>query len=199
MNPEPMNPFNIFLIGYRCTGKSSVGKRLAARLDWPFIDTDTLLVAEAGLSIKEIVAKRGWEVFRSMEHAIMKKVCTPDQRVVATGGGVVLKAENVKLMKKSGRLIWLRAKPETIQKRMMQDSGTEAFRPALTSTDSVAEIGVTLAERKPSYQSAMDFVLDTDDRGIDKITDIILEKLKNHYKNQDRMEHFSLENLKKGT
>ena len=57
MSPEPFNLHNIFLIGYRCSGKSSVGKRLAYRLDWPFIDTDTLLVKEAGLSVKEIVAK----------------------------------------------------------------------------------------------------------------------------------------------
>jgi shikimate kinase len=174
MDPEPFNLNNIFLIGYRCTGKSSVGKRLAGRLDWPFIDTDTLLVKEAGLSIKEIVAKNGWEVFRSMESAIMKRVCTPDRRVVATGGGVILDPENVNRMKKSGSSIWLQATSETIKKRMIRDSGTDASRPALTSKDSIAEIEESLNERNPLYRHAADFCVETDGHGIKEICDTII-------------------------
>ena len=113
MNPEPNNL--IFLIGYRCTGKSSVGKLLSAKLGWTFIDTDSLLVSENGVSIKKIVAIHGWNTVRKMEHAIVNQVCILDRRVVATGGGVVLNDANVNLMKKNGRTVWLKALPETIK------------------------------------------------------------------------------------
>ena len=177
LNSEPFNLFNIFLIGYRCTGKSSVGKRLADRLDRPFVDTDRLLAAEAGLSIKEVVAKHGWEVFRTMENAIVKRVCTPAQHVVATGGGVVLDPENVKRMKNSGRLIWLQANSETIKNRMMRDSATEAFRPALTLKNSITDIEQSLNERYPLYKQASDLCVETDGREIDEICDSICRLL----------------------
>lgn len=176
MNPELDNLKNIFLIGYRCTGKSSVGRLLGANLVWPFIDTDALLVSESGISIKEIVDKHGWETFRRMEHAAISQVCILDRQVVATGGGVVLKAANVDLMKKSGWIVWLKAEPESIISRMMQDQNTAAFRPSLTSKDIITEIGETLAERKPLYRRAMDFCVRTDDRRVDEVCDIILQK-----------------------
>ncbi|UCD78214.1 MAG: shikimate kinase [Desulfobacterales bacterium] len=177
MNAEPTNLGNVFLIGYRCTGKSSVGSLLSAKLGWPFIDTDSLLVSGSGRSIKEIVETDGWETFRKMEHALVEQVCAQDQRVVATGGGVVLDAANVELMKKSGRLVWLRAKPETIKNRMMQDLDTDAFRPALTSKDSIAEIEETLLERESYYRRAMDFHVHTDSLGLDAIVNSIIENL----------------------
>ena len=177
MKIEPTNPCNVFLIGYRCTGKTSVGKSLSAKLGWPLIDTDTLLVSDSGQSIKEIVETRGWQTFRNIEHAIVERVCDLDRQIVATGGGVVLSAANVQLMQQSGRLVWLRAKPETIKRRMTQDTDTEAFRPALTAKDSIAEIEETLLEREPYYRQAMDFSVDTDDRQIEEICEIIVQNL----------------------
>ena len=174
MNLEPVTHKNLFLIGYRCTGKSSVGKLLAGKLGRPFIDTDSLLVSESGSSIKEIVAARGWEGFRKIEHDILKQVCLIDRQVVATGGGVVLSDTNVNLMKKSGKLVWLKATPETIEKRMMRDQATEAFRPALTSKDNLAEIEETLVERESLYSQAMDFYVETDGRQIADICDMII-------------------------
>lgn len=173
-----MNPDNLFLVGYRCTGKSSVGRSLAATLSLPFIDTDSLVVSENGMSIREIVISRGWEAFRRLEHTALQQVCTMDRRVVATGGGIVLDADNIKLMKKSGRIIWLRASPETIKARMLQDQASKTLRPALTSTDNISEIEETLAERAPLYQHAMDFSVDTDHRGVDEICDFIIRRLK---------------------
>jgi shikimate kinase len=173
-----LNPDNLFLVGYRCTGKSSVGRSLAATLSLPFIDTDSLVVSENGMSIREIVISRGWEAFRRLEHTALQQVCTMDRRVVATGGGIVLDADNIKLMKKSGRIIWLRASPETIKARMLQDQASKTLRPALTSTDNISEIEETLAERAPLYQHAMDFSVDTDHRGVDEICDFIIGRLK---------------------
>ncbi len=181
MNFEPVNPHNVFLIGYRCTGKSSVGKLLAAKLGWPFIDTDSLLVSESGISIKEIVEKHGWDTFRKMEHAIVNQVCILDRRVVATGGGVVLAEANVNLMKKNGKIVWLKALSETIESRMMLDQDTAAFRPSLTSKDSISEIEETLLERDPLYRQAMDFYVKTDERRVDEICDEIVERLTSFY------------------
>ena len=177
MNPEPNNLFNVFLIGYRCTGKSSVGRLLAATLHRSFVDTDSLVVSKSGMSIREIAENRGWEAFRQLEHTVLQQVCALNRQVVATGGGIVLDADNIRLMKKSGRIIWLRASPETIKARMAQDLDSAAFRPALTATDSISEIEETLAKRAPLYKHAMDFWVDTDNVRLDAICDVILRRL----------------------
>jgi shikimate kinase len=177
VNVEPLNANNVFLIGYRCTGKSSVGKLLAARLGWHFTDTDSLLVAEKQASIREIVENCGWQAFRKFEYDIVRRICDKSQLVVATGGGVVLNDANVAGMKAAGKIVWLRATPQTLRKRMMQDTDTEAFRPALTSKDSIAEIEETLLEREPCYRRAMDFLVDTDGRRIDEICEAIMRQL----------------------
>jgi shikimate kinase len=176
LNTEPANPQNLFLIGYRCTGKSSVGKMLAARLKRSFVDTDALLVAERQTSIKEIVESGGWKEFRKLEHAVVKRVCSRSGQVVATGGGVVLNDVNTGLMKDGGMIVWLQAEPETIIGRIMQDKASAAYRPALTRQDLVTEIKETLAAREPVYRKAMDFHIKTDARSIDEICDRILRK-----------------------
>jgi shikimate kinase len=178
VNAEPTNPGNVFLIGFRCTGKSSVGELLSAKMGWTFIDTDSLLVSDSGKSIKEIVETSSWETFRKMEHRILEQVCVLNRQIVATGGGIVLDSENVALMKKSGRSVWLRAEAETIKKRMLRDRDTPDFRPALTSKDRIAEIEATMLDREPYYRRAMDFHVDTDHMGLDQIVDYIIENLR---------------------
>ena len=173
-----MNPENLFLIGYRCTGKTAVGRCLADKLGWSFIDTDSLIVQQQKMSIREIVGAHGWENFRQMESDILKTVCDSKMQVVATGGGIVLNEQNVKLMRKNGCIIWLRAEPETIKNRMCQDEDSMDFRPALTLNDSLSEIEETLQLRKPLYQKAMDLFVDTDALDIRAVTNIIIEKLK---------------------
>ena len=172
-----MNPDNLFLIGYRCTGKSSVGRLLAATLVRLFIDTDSLVVSKSGMSIREIVDSRGWESFRRLEHTVLQQVCAADRQVVATGGGIVLDADNLNLMKGSGRIIWLKATADTIKSRMKKDRDSVAFRPALTSTDSISEIEETLTKRAPLYQHAMDFSVDTDNVKLNTVVDFIIENL----------------------
>ena len=181
MNPEPLNPLNLFLIGYRCTGKTTVGRSLAQELCRSFVDTDSLLVTQQRMSITEIVDAHGWEGFRGMEHVILKEVSTSDEQVVATGGGIVLNDENVMLMKKSGKIIWLRARLETVKARLLQDKRTQDFRPALTLNDNISEIEETMHSRGPLYQKAMDLFVDTDDNDIREVTEIILEKIRTMY------------------
>lgn len=168
---------NIFLIGYRCTGKTSVGRSLAKSLGRPFLDADSELVKKQDLNISEIVRKHGWDAFRKIESDVIKRVCDLDDHVVATGGGAVLNDKNVKHMKRSGKLVWLKATPETIKKRILQDKNTKDFRPALTSKGSVEEIQETLLIRNPYYEKAMDFDVDTDDIGIDEVCHDIIKKL----------------------
>lgn len=169
---------NIFLIGYRCTGKTTVGRSLAKRLERLFFDTDSELVKEQGMKISEIVSKKGWADFREVEKRIIRRTCERDNQVVATGGGAVLDDDNVKRMKDSGVLVWLRADAKTIEKRIIEDHTTLDFRPALTSKGSVEEIRETLLGRNPYYERAMDFFVDTDFKGIDAVCDTIIRKLK---------------------
>ncbi|MFH2219884.1 MAG: shikimate kinase [Pseudomonadota bacterium] len=168
---------NIFLIGYRCSGKTSVGRSLATRLGWPFIDTDSELVGEHGASISDIVQEQGWEAFREMERAVIKRVSALDGYVVATGGGAVLESGNVEQMKTSGVLVWLRANPPTIEKRMLKDQNTGDFRPALTAKGLILEVEETLEYRHSFYENAANFFIDTDEIRIDKICGDLLEKL----------------------
>ncbi len=169
---------NIFLIGYRCTGKTTVGRSLAKRLERLFFDTDLELVKEQGIKISEIVNKKGWAAFRDIEKRVIQCVCERDNQVVATGGGAVLDEENVKRMKERGLLVWLRADIKTIEKRIIKDNTTQDFRPALTSKGSVDEIREMLLARNPFYERAMDFFVDTDFMDIEAVSDTIIQNLK---------------------
>lgn len=169
---------NIFMVGYRCTGKTSVGKSLAAALGWTFVDADNELVREQGQSISAIVSNHGWDTFRTMEHAIIKRLCGLNNCVVATGGGAVLDEANVKHMKDNGLVVWLKATTKTITKRMLDDSRTRHFRPALTAKGLDDEIAETLTTRGPYYEKAMDFSVDTDLAGVEEICRIILTRIK---------------------
>ena len=157
---------NIFLIGYRGSGKTSVGGSLSDIIGWPFIDTDFQLVKELGMNISEIVDKKGWDFFRKKETAVLKKICNHDKQIVATGGGIVLNKENRANMKKSGKIVWLKATFATVKKRMLLDSKTKDFRPSLTSKELDEEINETLLLRKPYYEKAMNFSIDTDNLDI---------------------------------
>jgi len=169
---------NIFLIGYRCSGKTSVGKSLAQSLGLSFIDADEELVKKQGLNIDEIVKKKGWDVFRKIEAAVINQVSALDGYVIATGGGAVLNEENVKNMKKCGVLVWLKATHVIIKKRMLQDKNTKHFRPSLTSRGLDEEIQETLSTRNTYYEKAMDFCVDNNRVGIDDVCNAIKDKLR---------------------
>jgi shikimate kinase len=123
---------NLFLIGYRCSGKTTIGKSIAMTIDWSFVDSDRWVINACGKTIKDIIDTEGWEAFRRMERSTLKQICTKDRQVVATGGGVVLDKANIQAMKTCGMVIWLGATAETIQKRMLQDKNSGNLRPALT-------------------------------------------------------------------
>jgi len=168
---------NIYLIGYRCTGKTTVGKILANRIGSMFIDTDILIVIKQGMPISEIVKKYGWEYFRELEKKMISRISSGDDQVVSTGGGIILDKVNIDYIKKSGIAVWLKAKPETIEKRITKDKSTGDFRPSLTSKELKTEIRETLEERIPLYQETMNFFVETDKLDSGEICDIIIQKL----------------------
>lgn len=169
---------NIFLIGYRCTGKTSVGKALAEKLGRAFTDTDAEIVKAQGITISEMVSRYGWEFFREKEREILRRVSARDNCIIATGGGIILNPENVEAMKQTGDIIWLKASPEIIKERILQDQQTDALRPSLTSKGLVEEIEDVLSVRTPLYEKAADFSIATDQLGIDDICRETCLKLK---------------------
>ena len=164
---------NIVLIGYRGTGKSTVGKVVAARLGRIVVSTDAEIVKRAGHAIPEIVAQVGWDHFRDLESQICQEFADRDELVIDTGGGAILRSQNVDALKKTGTVFWLTASVETIAKRI----GRDTQRPSLTGTKSfVEEIQEVLIERTPKYQAAANHVVATDGRSIVQIADEILAR-----------------------
>jgi shikimate kinase len=152
---------NIVLIGYRGSGKSTVGHRLAARLQMKFVDTDHLIEERHGVLIGDIVRSCGWDYFRAVEKQIIEEISTGDHWVIASGGGSVLEAENVRALKRNGLLIWLRADRETLRKRIEGDRGTFVRRPTLTGKGLIEELDEVMAYREPFYENAAGVELDT--------------------------------------
>ncbi|MDL1955941.1 MAG: shikimate kinase AroL [Candidatus Desulfofervidus auxilii] len=167
---------NIILIGFRATGKTTIGKLLAQKLNKPFIDTDILIEKRAGKTIAEIVKEEGWSGFRKREKMIIKELAEKEDIVLALGGGAILDAENVECLKKNGIFIWLKAKPETILKRLYQDKKTTSQRPSLTGKSLDAEINQILKERLPIYENIADISIDTDKMLPEEIIKIIMEE-----------------------
>jgi shikimate kinase len=165
---------NIVLIGYRGSGKSSVGRILAKRLGRPLISTDAEVVRRAGRPIPEIVARSGWDHFRDLESDVCRELAGKDGLIIDTGGGAILKTQNVEVLKSNGRLFWLTAEIPTITGRI----GSDTQRPSLTGTKSFTEeIEEVLRERRPKYQAAADHVIPTDGRTPAEVAETILAQL----------------------
>jgi shikimate kinase len=147
---------NIVLVGYRGSGKTSIGKRLASNLWMDFVDTDPLIVERAGKTIREIFEAEGEEGFRRRESEVIAEVAARDNHVIAAGGGAILKPENVAALKKNGKVVWLKAKPEVLFQRIQADANTDANRPNLTAAGGLEEVRQILETRTPLYQASAD-------------------------------------------
>ncbi len=153
---------NLTLIGYRCTGKTTIAEILAEALGWPLIDTDARIQARAGRSIQEIVDEGGWPEFRRIERNVVGEVVEADEQVVSAGGGVVLDDRNTRRLRESGKVVLLTAPAEVIWERMKADDKTPAQRPDLTDAGGIEEVRTLLAERKPTYDAACHYRIQTD-------------------------------------
>ena len=171
---------NIILIGFRGTGKTTVGKILAQRLGKEFIDADEYLEQKEGKTIKEIFERGGEKLFREIEAQVIAELCLLNDRIIATGGGVILREENVKRLKKNGIVILLDADVATIYKRISGDAQTQVRRPNLTNLDRCQEIEYLLAYRRPLYDKIADFVLDTTNISTNDAANKIIAFIRNH-------------------
>lgn len=159
----------ITLIGYRGTGKSTVGRQLAAELGWRFHDVDPEIERRAGKSIAEIFAADGEPRFRDIEAEVLRDQLQDGPAVVVTGGGTLLRDENREAVRRAGIAVWLMARRETIAARILGDPLSAGRRPSLTGTDPVSEIASVLAVREPIYAQAATFAVTTDDRSVAEI------------------------------
>ncbi|HZK13977.1 MAG TPA: shikimate kinase [Desulfobaccales bacterium] len=176
--PRPAQPLNLVLIGYRATGKTSVGVRLAEVLQRPFLDLDQVLVREAGRSVADIVAQGGWAEFRRLETELVARYRDVRGLVLATGGGVVLDPDNVAALRENGIIIWLTADPAAIQARLAQDQLLDANRPSLTGGDTIREVAAVAEARAPLYQAAAQISIDTTHRSVAQVVKLVLAALK---------------------
>ena len=160
----------IALVGFMGAGKSAVGRELSRRIGWPRHDTDELIREQFGVSIPDIFARHGEPAFRDAETALLKKLRHGIAGIVVTGGGIILRTENVQLLRGMGRSIWLDADEEVLWQRVSKHS----TRPLLQTPDPRARFAELLRERLPLYQSAADYRINTTTNSIAQVTDEII-------------------------
>jgi shikimate kinase len=165
---------NIVLIGYRGTGKSTVARILGQRLGRKVISTDEEIVKEAGQSIPQIIEQFGWDHFRRLETQMCQTLAGQKNLIIDTGGGLILKEENVTILKAGGKLFWLTADVSTIASRISGDTQ----RPSLSGTKTfVEEIEEILEIRRPHYQAAADVIISTNNETPESIANQIVGNL----------------------
>lgn len=167
---------NIVLAGFMGSGKSAVGRALAQRLGWKFVDTDTLITDRAGKDIPAIFEEEGEEGFRAREREAITSLAGRTRLVVATGGGTPTDPDNLNNLRSLGPIVHLRAMPDTILKRI----GAAGDRPLLAGAsdrkERLARIRVLLDERNPAY-ARCDLTVETDKRDVGGVAAAILDDL----------------------
>lgn len=170
---------SIFLIGYRGSGKTTVGQKLADRLWLPFVDTDASIVRLAGKSIKEIFQQSGEKAFRDLESQVVREVGLLTDAVVSFGGGALDREENRSALAGTGhKIVYLHCQPGELLRRIQSDPLTAANRPNLTSlAGGIEEIQTVLARREPIWRAIMTAELDVTNRTPDEVVGDIVGML----------------------
>lgn len=174
---------NIILTGLRGSGKSKIGKIIASKINWGFVDIDEEIEKQGKTTIKNIVEIHGWEYFRAVESQVAKKVSKLKNTVIATGGGTIIDRENEEFFKKTGKIVYLHVKPEICAERILNSSS----RPPLTNKKSVKEeIKHLYKERNGRYCESASLIFERS-KDLEKDADEIVKKLnikKNKFKLQ---------------
>ncbi len=168
----------IFLIGFRAVGKTTIGRRLADRLGFAFLDTDLLICEKKGGTVNAIVQAEGWDGFRRCEQEVLRGLVDQSRCVIATGGGAVLHQPLWPLLKEHGHVVWLTADPDIICQRIQADSATDGLRPSLSGKAVCAEVREILAIREPLYRETADMIVDTDTLSVVEVVDRIVEEVR---------------------
>ncbi|WP_321492820.1 shikimate kinase AroL [uncultured Desulfobacter sp.] len=152
----------IFLIGYRCTGKTSTGTYLAKLLNKNFLDTDLVLESTWGTTIAQMVDRHGWPYFRAKETETLMNLDLENAPVVATGGGIILAEENRQFLIKNGVVVYLYATASVLTDRIRKDKKNTERRPDLTRDSLSLETQKMLEIRNPLYQALAAISIDTE-------------------------------------
>jgi shikimate kinase len=168
---------NIFLIGYRGSGKTTVAAALAEQLGWPWIDADEELERRAGKTIRQIFAEGGETAFRDVESDVVAQLARLDGHIIALGGGVLLREENRQALAGRGWFVWLQAAPEVLLSRIQGDPTTVVRRPNLTGEGGLAEIRSLLAARTPLYEASADATINVEQKTPAEIARQIITEL----------------------
>ena len=160
---------NIYLVGFMATGKTCVGRELAAKRKMRFLDLDDLIELKEKRSISDIFTQDGESWFRRIEKRVLKEVAREEGFVVACGGGIVIDPENIKIMKESGVVVCLEASPGVILKRTVGTS----HRPLLNVCNPMEQVEHLLKLRAPFYARA-DYAIDTSKLSVEQVTQKII-------------------------
>lgn len=161
---------NIYLVGFMATGKTAVGKELARKKKWQFVDLDELIELKEKRVISDIFAKEGEAYFRRIEKLTLKEVAKEKKFVVACGGGIVIDPDNISVMKRTGTLICMVASPEIILERLRDSS----HRPLLNVANPKKQVELLLKLRAPYYAQA-DRTIDTSKFSIKEVVAKIIK------------------------
>lgn len=164
---------NIVLTGFMGAGKSAVGRRLKELTGMGMVDTDDMIERDAGMPISKIFEKFGELHFRELEKKAVAKASGLDNHIIVTGGGVVLKEENINNLKKNGKIIYLHAPAELLYERIKD----ETHRPLIQEDDPPGKIKELLEFRAPFYANN-DFTINTEDLDIDEVAEEIIKIIK---------------------
>jgi shikimate kinase len=168
VQPEP----GICLVGLPGSGKSTVGRQLARRLNLPFTDSDHVIEQRTGCSIRSLFEREGEAAFRDVEESMIAELCTKGG-VIATGGGAVLRPANRQRMRESAHVIYLRALPEDVFRRIKHDKK----RPLLQVADPLAQLRTLFEQRDPLYRETAHFVIETGRPSVPALTNMVLMQL----------------------
>lgn len=170
---------HIYLMGYRGSGKSTVGRLLAKQLGWPSMDTDDVIETAAAQSIREIFAAEGEAGFRQREQQAIAEVAGREvPSVIALGGGAILRSDNQRTIQSSGRVVWLQGSAELLSQRIDSDVSTAERRPQLSQRSGYDEVVEILARREPIYRQLAELTVRTDHKSPDEVVLEIVDWLK---------------------
>lgn len=163
----------IVLVGLPGSGKSTVGKQLAKRLQLSFVDSDQEIENRLGCSIREYFEREGESAFRDVEQQVMAELLAGSLAVLSTGGGVVLREANRAQLKHSGKVFYLRATPEDLMRRLKNDR----TRPLLQVADPLAKLRELYDQRDPLYREVAHYVVETGRPTVANLVNIVVMQL----------------------
>lgn len=168
------NTGNIYLIGMMGSGKSVTGRALASLREATFIDLDTEIERKEGRTISDIFAQSGEPFFRDTEAAVLASFARKKGHIFATGGGIILRSENVRLMKETGTVIFLDASVKTLWQRLQYSKG----RPLLNKPDPFGTLTQIYNDREPLYKEACHVAVATDGKTAEEVAEDIQKVIK---------------------